>query len=294
MILLSSTKDHAVKAVGNFGEIYERRLQHKIPREGLDFININGDTGLIYSLPFGGIETDEATVFEHGNTFKKILKRGKLLCGIPKDYEEYEIPFQQARAFKAFHKDFCKALAASVFSNDGADTIESRLELVGLFPTNQFQALSNGTVDVISGGIFSYSVDASFSLSLPTFYSTPEVGRRSMSFGLITRQDDPHWSKLAFWIVSSTFHAEENHITKANSNLMPVVTLFGPEYENMFRSVIQTVGNYDEIYRRNIESSFTPRSGTRNQLNSLPRSSTYAVDIKNEGSSITNTHSNVP
>lgn len=86
---------------------------------------------------------------------------------------------------------------------------------------------------------------------------------------MITRQDDQHWSKLVFWVVSSTFHAEGNGITQGNSNLMPVVNLFGADFEGMFKSVIQTVGNYGEIYARNIESVF-PRNGTRNTLNSYP------------------------
>ena len=45
---------------------------------------------------------------------------------------------------------------------------------------------------------------------------------------------------------------------------MPVVDLFGSLYRQAFRDTIITIGNYGELYDRNLEAYF-PRSG-RNML----------------------------
>mmetsp|Transcript_31568 Transcript_31568/g.47708 ORF Transcript_31568/g.47708 Transcript_31568/m.47708 type:complete len:323 (+) Transcript_31568:1126-2094(+) len=261
---------NAVKAIGNYGELYERHLQYKYPRIGLDFINVKGNTGLIYSLPFGNIDTDDPAIYEHGKTLRKIWKRGKVLCGIASYFEEFPISIQQLEALRGFHEDYCRALSAGVFVTDTEGTNFPRVEFVELPIADQFGALANGTIDVLSGGIISHSANPSFSFSQPSFYSTPEFERSAMpSFGMITRQDDQQWSKLVFWVVSSTFYAEENYIEQRKSYHMPLVNLFGPESKNTFRKIIQTVGNYGEIYTRNLEAFF-PRRGTRNMLNSLP------------------------
>ena len=84
----------------------------------------------------------------------------------------------------------------------------------------------------------------------------------------MTSSEDPQWSGFVYWVVSSTFYAEEKSIKMFNANLMPEVDLFGPSFLRMFRDVILTVGNYGEIYYRNVEA-VEPRAG-RNFLNSNP------------------------
>lgn len=85
---------------------------------------------------------------------------------------------------------------------------------------------------------------------------------------MATRQDDHQWSSFVYWLVSATFHAEENGIDQGSSNEMPVTNLFGPNLSRMFRDAILAVGNYGEIYNRTLEA-IVPRSG-RNLLNVNP------------------------
>ena len=85
---------------------------------------------------------------------------------------------------------------------------------------------------------------------------------------MATRQEDHDWSSLVFWVVEATIHAEENDIKQNTSIQMPEVMLFGNDYNRLLRDVILTVGNYGEIYKRNVESHM-PRSG-RNTLNLPP------------------------
>ena len=84
----------------------------------------------------------------------------------------------------------------------------------------------------------------------------------------MTRQDDTVWSNFVFWIVASTFYAEEEGITKDTADAMPEVSLFGPLYTDMFRLAIGAVGNYGEIYARQAEAE-VPRGGL-NELNASP------------------------
>lgn len=92
---------------------------------------------------------------------------------------------------------------------------------------------------------------------------------RSIAFDenlcLVTRQDDQQFSSFVYWVVASTIYAEENGVTQESYNDMPDIQLFGPDFVKMFRDVIYVVGNYAEIYERNL-SPFLPRGG-RNTIN---------------------------
>jgi len=48
---------------------------------------------------------------------------------------------------------------------------------------------------------------------------------------------------------------------------MPLVHSFGPDLQRMFRDSVYAVGNYGELYERNL-ASVLPRSG-RNRLRAL-------------------------
>jgi len=91
---------------------------------------------------------------------------------------------------------------------------------------------------------------------------------RAMARAMVTREDDTAWSDFVFWVVSCTIIAEQEFITQAMSEDMAEVSEFGPQFKDMPRNVIGSVGNYGEIYERNVES-IIPRSG-RNLLNVNP------------------------
>jgi hypothetical protein len=82
---------------------------------------------------------------------------------------------------------------------------------------------------------------------------------------LVTKQDDAQWADFVYWIVGATFYAEENGITRATASEMPSTSLFGPLLQDMLKDAIRGVGNYGEIYQRNLEA-FIARSGL-NELN---------------------------
>ena len=84
---------------------------------------------------------------------------------------------------------------------------------------------------------------------------------------LVTRQDDPQWSSYVYWLVASTFFAEETGITQRLSNQMPELNILGPSFRRAFRDPILEFGNYGELYERNV-APFIPRGG-RNRINSI-------------------------
>jgi general L-amino acid transport system substrate-binding protein len=70
----------SVRLVGNYGEIYRRHLEDLLPRPVPDRIN-SGDSGLIYSFPFGGLSALGPNP-NPGGTLQAIIDRGHLRCGI--------------------------------------------------------------------------------------------------------------------------------------------------------------------------------------------------------------------
>ena len=82
---------------------------------------------------------------------------------------------------------------------------------------------------------------------------------------LATRQDDPQWSNFVYWTAQSIVYAEEKGIFQWLSSQMPLVHFFGEGLKRMFRDAVHAVGNYGEVYERNL-ASIIPRAG-RNRLN---------------------------
>ena len=104
--------------------------------------------------------------------------------------------------------------------------------------------------------------DAHDSDPVSIFFSITRLGDTR---ALASRQEDNQWSSFVYWTVACTIYAEERQISQASSNHMPVVKLFGENHARMLRDAIAAVGNYGEIYTRNLEKHI-PRRGL-NKLN---------------------------
>lgn len=115
------------------------------------------------------------------------------------------------------------------------------------------------------------------SLPNPTNYAVLEEVISKEPLGPATRNNDSKWSDAVKWIVYGTFQAEEFELTKANiaqaeSSADPEVKRFlGKEgtlgtdmgLPNDFMArVIKHVGNYGEIYKKNIGDPFQLERGS--------------------------------
>ena len=95
--------------------------------------------------------------------------------------------------------------------------------------------------------------------------------------GPVYRQNDSQWGDIVNWTVYATIIADENGVTSANADQndeRPEISrLFGGEGElqskmglspDAFFQVITQVGNYDEIFARNLNPVGLFREGTFN------------------------------
>lgn len=131
------------------------------------------------------------------------------------------------------------------------------------------EGLATGVCNAIAGGV----IDVSLSNVRANLYEGDyEIGTRRFSkdpLALVTRPDDPYWSDYVFWIVSALFYAEEEGITAATANRMPITNLFGPLHTRMFRDAVSAVGSYADIYAQHVEAE-VPRGNSLNSLNESP------------------------
>jgi len=262
--------------------------------------------GLIYALPFGDISKNGTNLIPDGGTLQTILNRGRLICGIQPDRKGFAEYNNETQQWTGMDADYCRALSASIFglptcqnttttTNNGSSFF---IEFVKLPNTNnnykEFEALANITVDVLAGGkltplsdVLIPEIGEGFSFSQPYFYDdiSSETGRKNdiKRIALATRQDDPHWSKFVFWIVASTFYAQETRITQERYMEMPIVNLLGPEFQFMFQHAIHAIGNYNEIYTRNFDWKISHKGQQQlNKLNEVPHGAQHFAVIKED------------
>jgi len=258
---------HAIAAVGNYREMYERHLESYMPEESkLNLLN-DGSSGLIYSFPFGawgklGPEPQEDSVLS------KIAERKSLRCGL--------LPFvhsgNSSWGRMGLDRDYCRALSASILRDENFDDQITFMNFST--PQDGFSALNKGEIDVLSGIPISMEVDVKepttgqgFTFSQAYFYEENESGQVD-AIALVTQEEDVQWSDFVYWVVSATFYAEDKGILKDSAATMPTeVQLFGADYEEMFVNAISAVGSYGEMHKRNFGG--TAPEG-RNSLNANP------------------------
>lgn len=104
----------AVKAVGNYGEVYERNLDlgKLVPRSGLNEIN-QGSTGRIVGGEFGSLD-EEGPLFHIGTTLDKVNAKGFVSCGVNErvGFAEFD---RITSTWSGIDVDLCRALSAAIF-----------------------------------------------------------------------------------------------------------------------------------------------------------------------------------
>ncbi|KAL3808339.1 hypothetical protein ACHAXA_003237 [Cyclostephanos tholiformis] len=158
----------ALRAAGNYGEIYSRNLEKFVPRTAFNLLHSFSDqnrTGLHYTPPTGSIDVSHHTFAPDGK-INAILKRGRLICGVIGNERQ------------SMETDYCNALSASLFSGEKKVDIikvsnESELDMMNI--------LDSGEVDLIAGVSVRYRSDiitsnesasglSGLALSQPYFY----------------------------------------------------------------------------------------------------------------------------
>lgn len=261
---------HAIALGGNYGELYERYMEPYSKRQSLNLVNYAGDGntsgwGLLYSHPFGSISNSQVGP---GDTLKAIMNRGFLRCGIHTNRPGFAVVESDGTA-SGIEVDYCHAYAASIFMGD--ISLVQLVEIEDIL--DGFALLASDDLDIVTGvpGNLRNNVNVSevgqgFALTQPYFYGDDGTGvTEDENLSLATTQSDHRWSTFVYWLAMSIVAAEEESITQGQSNDMPDIFLFGRDFTLMFQDAILAVGNYGEMYARNLRFR-VPRSG-RNLLN---------------------------
>mmetsp|Transcript_35231 Transcript_35231/g.61868 ORF Transcript_35231/g.61868 Transcript_35231/m.61868 type:complete len:476 (-) Transcript_35231:287-1714(-) len=251
---------NAVYCVGNYGEIIFDGEQNN---RGMNQIN-NGTTGMLYATPFGDLKNENGYFFS-SNTRDALLDnirnaQGSLNCGVvvPDDFHV------------GMSVEYCRTLAAALF-NGNSERVNF-LTFSGN-DNSSFVALNNGTIDVLAGGRVEKKHDFVSSLSVGGFvFSTPyyygnESAEDDVSvFSLATREDDEIFSSFVNCVVLATIYAWENGIRREERKEMPLMSIFGSEFNWALRDAIYYSGSYDQIYTKHFGDVLEENRG-RNILN---------------------------
>ncbi|CAB9514743.1 Putative amino-acid ABC transporter-binding protein YhdW [Seminavis robusta] len=252
-----------VSHLGNYEELYQRHLQHLMPRKGLNLLygkhnkDLQASKGLLFSYPFGSVDTrGEGPI--PGKALDRILARGHLRCGIP-------VPGNANSGLDAI---LCQAIAAAIFAGD-TDAVEFvEIEDTGVSRRN---ALDDGLLDIVAGVRVTMQTDYlgyTFSPPYYHFHSNDTTGQGLQALGMMTTDDDKQFSDFVFWVVMTMIFADENAIGPANVTAIPVVLLWGEGLKQSLRDCVYALGTYGDVYNRSLQEA-APRSGA-NLLNQGP------------------------
>ncbi len=157
------------------------------------------------------------------------------------------------------------------------------LETVETFP-EAMEKFKAGTCDLVTtdgSGLFGNRA-AEVAAGTPgaenwVIFPTSPISKEPL--GPVTRQGDDQWFDIVQWLVFATFIADENGVTSANIDDMREATpelarLFGTGEDELqtkmgldaeaFYNAIKQVGNYAEIYSRNLDNLGFVREGSFN------------------------------
>lgn len=261
---LASSMVAVVAELGNYGDLYEKHLESVLPRKGLNTIyTANQNTGLIYSIPFGDLEATGPGV-DPDMALGHILARGYLRCAVRS--RPGFATLNEDSGWSGLDIEFCRLLSAALFAGE-TQTIEF-VDLSNGTESALYASLANDDVDVVAGAqvllqarYHEPTTGLGFAFSSPYFYNN-DTGD---AIALMTKAESSQFVDFVYWTVMATFYADEMNILQSSSAEMPVVSLFGEAFKQMFRDSLLAVGSYSEIYNRAL-AGILPRSGG-NMLN---------------------------
>ena len=265
------------------------------------------DGGLLYANPLGDISNIEDGLSDgllflgptEGGTIERILDRGTLRCGIlPYDShgnsrKGLAVFNETTQSYNGMDIDYCKGITGSLF--EGKIVEGETYELVVCDTIDDgFVDLTDNSIDILVGATYDIVNDVKHPITQQGYafsdiYYYYQVGKLVDGSGfdiigddydtttheeiivdpiaIATREEDVQFTDFIRSLVTSTIYAEATGITAGTAVDMPIIELFGSTLQQSLREIILAVGNYEEIYTRNMER-FLPRSNNaRNTLN---------------------------
>lgn len=173
---------HAIAAIGNYGELYERYFEDRYPRSGMNLISRPEDVtetsgGLMYANPFGNLkvelelENQGVVELRPNGTIETVMERGYLRCGIIGNRPGFatfvvanntnnknntdETTNDDNGDWYGLDVEFCRAISAALFSAD-----IQRVEFVNVHNiSNGFVLLNSTDIDILAGANYTMEND---------------------------------------------------------------------------------------------------------------------------------------
>jgi len=252
-----------VSCVGNYAEI------NGDPNNRGRINGINDGAGMLYAIPFGNIENEEAAESTTDSpALAKITSEGSLTCGVVVP-ETYAGNVTAPDELVGMSVDYCRTLSAAIFVGDSEKV---KFLTFTESDNSSIVALANGTLDVLAGARFWQKYDFAASpllgglhFSTPYFYGNETTGQGVSFSSMATLEDDVVFASFVNCVVMATIHAQENGIQKHKSKEMPLASVFGSYYSWALRDAIAYSGSYDEIHSKHFGSEVATRG--RNAVN---------------------------
>ncbi|MCS3432267.1 amino acid ABC transporter substrate-binding protein [Klebsiella sp. BIGb0407] len=178
---------------------------------------------LAFSALTGQALANEAPVAS-GDTLKKILARGEVVCGVHPARHGFA-SIDSKSQWQGLDVDFCRALAAAVFGD------ASKVRFTPLSTAQRFPAIQSGEVDVLSRNITaSLTRDVSLGLSFapPNFYTGTGFMVRANSG--VKKVEDLDGATVCITPGSSTEQNVAQIFASRNMHYTPVVIENNKEY----------------------------------------------------------------
>eukprot|EP00797_Seminavis_robusta_P026275 Sro474_g150170.1 Putative amino-acid ABC transporter-binding protein YhdW (1044) ;mRNA; r:3799-7212 len=273
---------NVIGAVGNINEIFSR--DRTLSKEDVSPPSVQ-NTGLIMAHPIGRARRTGYDVLEKSKdgALRDLHARGKLRCAIRANRPGFAVEVSSGvtnKPFSGMDADFCRAVAAGFF----ASTDDTVIEFVVVDSEDEgYSMLSGGQVDIMAGATWAFREKAiedknsdGFEYSQPYFLFRGNSSTLEDNFCLAMKGGNYQWRSFVRWTIAATIFAEEEGIEQDRAEELPSIGSFGSAFEGMFRYSVSHVGNYREIYERNLGDRI-PRSGP-NLLNRNPQSSVLTLE----------------
>jgi hypothetical protein len=198
------------------------------------------------------------------DTLDDVMGRGFIQCGVDENAPGFA---QQSgkNEWIGINADFCRALAAALFGDS------SRAKFFPLTSEESASTLSSGDVDVLlHTAPWTMSRDTSLGLKFVDVLVFDDSAKPAHLIGPVVRQGDDAWFNVVRWVRAALINSEMLGITKASAekstDIPAVKKVLGQQLGadgNSFgqalglpdawaRNAIAAVGNYGEIYERNL------------------------------------------
>jgi hypothetical protein len=217
---------------------------------------------MIRSLVFIGLVVFSTVA--QADTLDDVMGRGFIQCGVDENAPGFAQQ-NDKHEWIGINADFCRALAAALFGDS------SRAKFFPLTGEESASTLSSGDVDVLlHTAPWTMSRDTSLGLKFVDVLVFDDSAKPAHLMGPVVRQGDDAWFNVVRWVRAALIDAEMLGVTQKNivdvASDQSVMKLTGTTRGadgNSFgqalglpdawaRNAIAAVGNYGEIYERNL------------------------------------------